>query len=146
MRRMSEYFTGGLLLALLVFRMATANAMQIPQYDTMGAKDEGRYVALLLKGAHQGLEAHGQTKQDKQLLALFTDNSPQGGAAQFEQNLQVARLLNSKNAADPNNKQPPYEVENAMAVTLKDNGITVPASFLLTIKNDFKPASSPSKP
>ena len=52
--------------------------------------------------------------------------------------------MNKNNAADPKNKEPPYEVEHAFALMLKNNGIVVPVSFLLTINKDFKPKSPPS--
>ena len=49
-------------------------------------------------------------------------------------------MANAKNAADPNNKIPPYEVEHALFLALKDHGITVPISVLLAINKDFKPS------
>jgi hypothetical protein len=50
----------------------------------------------------------------------------------------------AKYAADPNNKKVPYEVEQALALTLKNNGILV-FSFLLTINKGLKPSYPPSK-
>jgi hypothetical protein len=121
--------------------MPLASAMPIAQFDKIDRNDKSDYVTLLVQGAAKGLADHGQTDQAKKVMDLFRDPSVRGGAHQFAQNLQAARELNAQNATDPNNKQPPYEVENALAVTLKQNGIVVPVSFLLSFNKDFKPSS-----
>jgi hypothetical protein len=57
--------------------------------------------------------------------------------------LEIFRAINKENTANPNNKEPVYEVEHAFAATLKDNGINVPVSVLLALGKDFKPSSPP---
>jgi hypothetical protein len=120
------------------------NAMQISQYDKMDKHDRTRYVTLLIKGTHDHLSANGQSAQAERVLYLFENSSAKFGWPQFERNLHMARALDAKYAADPNNKKAPYEVEQALALTLQNNGILVPVSFLLTINKDFKPSYPPS--
>jgi hypothetical protein len=121
------------------------NAMQIPQYDKMDKHDQAHYVTLLIKGAHDRLSANGQSAQAERVLYLFENSSTKFGWPQFERNLQMARALNAKYEADPNNKKAPYQVEQALALTLQNNGILVPVTFLLTINKDFKPSYPPAK-
>jgi hypothetical protein len=98
---------------------------------------------LSQKGTHDHLSANGQSAQAERVLYLFENSSAKFGWTQFERNLHMARALNAKNAADSNNKKAPYEVEHALALTLQNNGIFVPVSFLLTINKDFKPSYPP---
>jgi hypothetical protein len=107
----------------------------------MAAVDESHYMTLLVKGSVEGLEAHGSKQDADKLYNLFNSGE---GIKQFIKNLEALNALDNRNAADPNNKQPPYKVEQAFALTLKQNGITVPLKFLLAINKDFKP-STPAK-
>jgi hypothetical protein len=133
----------GAVLTTALLLPGLGNAMQIPQYDKMDKRDRTHYVNLLIKGAHDRLSANGQSAQAERLLYLFESSSAKFGWPQFEKNLQMARALTAKHAVDPNNKKVPYEVEQALALTLKNNGILVPVSFLLTINKDFKPSYPP---
>ena len=143
MQGIKKYLASTVLSAALLFTGA-ANAMQVPQYDQMVQNDKSRYVTLLVMGAAKALEAHGQPDQSKKLIVFFEDGSDNGGAHQFSKNLQVVRMINAKNATDPNNKQKPYEVEHALALTLKNNGILIPVDVLLAFGKDFQPSSPPS--
>jgi hypothetical protein len=145
MRGMKKYLASTVLSAAALLFTGAANAMQIPQYDQMVQNDKSTYVTFLIMGAAKALEAHGQPDQSKKLIVFFEDGSDNGGAHQFSKNLQVARIINAKNASDPNNKQKPYEVEHALALTLKNNGILIPVDVLLALGKDFKPKSPPSK-
>jgi hypothetical protein len=122
--------------------ISAANAMSVPQYDHLASNDQTTYVMSLLKGAVIALDNHGKPDQSKKLIALFADSSDHGGATQFEKDLQLIRSINQQNASDP--RQPQYEVEHAMALTLKNNGIIVPVSVLLAINKDFKPSAPPA--
>jgi hypothetical protein len=51
--------------------------------------------------------------------------------------------MNKRNAINPNNRAPVYQVEDAMASTLKSAGVIVPANYLLTAGKDFKPDGPP---
>ena len=129
--------------AALLFTGA-ANAMQIPQFDKMAQSDKEGYSVLLVEGAADALDGHGKHEQSQKLIALFSDKGDNGGFTQLEKNLQAMRIINARNAKDPNNKQAPYEVEHALFLTLKDNGIIIPVSVLLALGKDFKPSSPPS--
>jgi hypothetical protein len=127
----------------MLFSIA-AKAMSIPQYDKMATIDRRNYISLLVIGAKNALLAHGQPDQAKKVIQIFMDSSDKGGSFQFLTNLEMIRRLNAENVATPNNKLPPYQVEHAFYLTLKDNGVIVPISILLSINKDFKP-SSPAK-
>ena len=133
----------GAVLSIALLFPCMGNAMPIPQYDKMDKHDRAHYVNLLIKGAYDHLSANGQSAQAERLLYLFENSSAKFGWPQFEKSLQMARVLNAKQAVDPKNKKVPYEVEQALAVTLQNNGILVPVSFLLTINKDFKPSDPP---
>ena len=65
------------------------------------------------------------------------------GAIEFERNLARARLADIRNLEkDPRADR--LEVEDAMAVTLKKNGIELPTSFYV-IANGFRPKLPPKK-
>jgi hypothetical protein len=129
-----------LLVLTALLLMGTANAMPIPQYDKMDYHDQAHYATLLIKGVYLDLTAQGQKDKAETLLSLFKDNRDKGGWDQFGQNLNMIRNLNQSNASDPNYKKPPYEVEHAMALTLKNAAIVVTVSRLLEINKEFKPA------
>jgi hypothetical protein len=62
---------------------------------------------------------------------------------QLAMNMKALDGLNNRNAINPNNRAHVYEVEDAMALTLKDKGIIVPASYLLAVNQDFHPVGLP---
>jgi len=88
-------------------------------------------------------KTHGQPDEAHKIISFFKDSSKDGGVQQFASHLKTAEALNNRNAINPNNRAPVYQVEDAMELTLKDNGILVPASTLLTIGKDFRPAGPP---
>ena len=100
---------------------------------------------MLVEGAADALDGHGNHEQSQKLIALFSVKGDNGGFYQLAKNLEAFREINKENAANPNNKDPVYEVEHALFVTLKDNGINIPISVLLALGKDFKPKSPPSK-
>jgi hypothetical protein len=144
MRGPQWYLATTILSAAVIFSSA-ADAMPIPQYEKMAQADRTDYSVALVEGAIKALNAHGQPEQAQKLSALFVDKSDKGGFHQLAKNLEVFKAINRENAANPNNKEPIYEVEHAFGVTLKDNGIIVPVSVLLAINKDFKPGQSSGK-
>jgi hypothetical protein len=60
---------------------------------------------------------------------------------EFIRNLALARADDAKNAVEHPN-DPRLEVEHAMFVTLKKNGIVLPPSFM-TINSNFQPRLPP---
>jgi hypothetical protein len=123
------------------FSGCVAQAMRIPDFDRMAKRDQDAYVALLTQGAAEALDARGDHAQSKKLLALFTEDSSDGGAKQFAKNLHIMRIVNRTNAVDRGNKQPPYQTEDAFVLTLKNNGIRIPIDVLLKIDSRFNPSA-----
>lgn len=120
--------------------------MQFPQFDKMDPRDRGDFGSLLIKVAYNDLTARGETEQAEKLLSFFEDESDNEGFKQFDKNLELVREVNKKNADDPNNKTPPYEVEHAMALTLKHDGIQASVPTLLAGGKDFKAGGPPDSP
>lgn len=109
-----------------------AQAMEIRQFDKMAVPDQGEYVGLLIAGAEKVLNEEGRPDLAEKVVQLFTTTEPGDAATlgnvEFQKNLARARLADAKNVAkDPNARR--IEVEDAMAVTLKKNGIDPPQSF-----------------
>ena len=117
--------------------------MSIHDFGKMNRDDEATYVALLVEGSAEMLKAHGQPEQARKAISFFKDSSKDGGVQQPASHLQMVNALNKRNAINPNNRAPVYQVEDAMELTLKDDGIIVPASYLLTINKDFRPSGPP---
>lgn len=137
---MTTYLAGSILSASMIFT-GVASAMQIPEYEKMAQVDKDEYRIALVEGAVKALNDHGQPDQAQKLTAFFLDKSDNGGFIQLRKNLEVFKDMNKENAAKPdNNKEPIYEVEHALALTLKNHGISVPVSILLAINKDFKPS------
>jgi len=65
------------------------------------------------------------------------------GSVEFERNLARARLADLRNL-EKNPQAARLEVEDAMAVTLKKNGIALPTSFY-TVASGFRPVLPPKK-
>jgi hypothetical protein len=103
-----------------------AQAMQIQVFDRMAARDRQDYMNLLMETARRVLIEAGKQNDAAKAHQLFTEIH-QGdalpiGEAEFEGNLAVARVVDA--LRDP--KAPRPEVEEALAVTLKKNGIELP--------------------
>jgi hypothetical protein len=133
------------LISLASCLTGAAKAMSIHDFGKMNNDDEATYVALLVEGSAEMLRAHGQPEQARKVIAFFKESGKDGGVQQFASNLKMVDALNKRNSINPNNRAPVYQVEDAMELTLKDDGIIVPASYLLTINKDFRP-SGPSRP
>jgi hypothetical protein len=89
------------------------------------------------------LRANGQPDQASKVIAFFKDSRKQGGVNQLAMNMKAMNGLNNRNAINPNNRAHVYEVEDAMALTLKNHGIIVPVGYLLAINQDFQPVGPP---
>ena len=135
-------------LAVVVMLMSAlgsggAQAMSFHDFTRMNDDDDATYVTAMVEGAAKMLRAKGQPDQASKVVALFKDPSKQGGVNQLAMNMKELNALNNRNAINPNNRAHVYEVEDAMELTLKDNGVIVPASYLLTINQDFRPVGPP---
>ena len=118
-----------------------ANAMPIIQFDKMADKDQSTYVGLLVEGAEKVLADEGRKDLVDKAHHLFStklgNDTMTVGMTQFEVNLARVRLLDAKNvAANPGAAR--LEVEHAMILTLKNNDVLLPTSFM-TVGRNFKP-------
>ena len=131
------------LLAAAVFLAgtATAQAMEIEQFDRLAIPDQGDYVALLLQGAQKILVDAGNHDLLAKLNKLFGEVRPGDemsvGMIEFEANLANVRVLDAERYAKDHQAMR-LEVEHAMALTLKRNGINLPSSFM-HVADEFRP-------
>ena len=140
MNRVNRYLAATFLAAAMLFT-GSLQAMEIRQFDKMAPQDQGEFVGLLVGGAEQVLKDEGRADLAAQVEHLFTTTDPGDahtiGMVEFERNLALARVFDAKRVEqDPNARR--LEVEDAMIVTLRKNGIELPPSFL-TVASNFKP-------
>jgi len=131
------------LLLLGALGSGCARAISFHDFIRMNDDDDASYVTAMVEGAAKMLRANGHPDQAAKLVAFFKDSSKQGGVNQLAMNMKAMNALNNRNAINPNNRAPVYEVEDAMELTLKDNGIIVPASYLLALNQNFQPVGPP---
>ena len=123
-----------------------ARAITIVAFDKMAEVDQNEYVGDLIEGVEKLLNGEGRSDLTNKVHVLFGtisagDRIPLG-VAEFEQNLAVARVADAQRTArDP--KACRLEVEDAMALTLRKNGIEVPKSFF-TMLSGFRAQHRPS--
>jgi len=115
--------------------------MSIYLFAKMKNDDQATYITSMVEGAAKMLKDQGQAAQSQKTLDLFGDAGKNGGINQFVANLKLVDAQNRRNAINPNNRHPVLQVEDAMELTLKDNGIIVPTSYLLTINQSFMPSA-----
>ena len=126
-----------------ILGLGGARAMAILDFARMNLDDQATYVTSMVEGSAKMLRAQGHPDQAQQLVDLFKNSTRQGGVNQLAINLKTMAQANNVHATNPNNRIPDFEVEDAMALTLRDNNITVPATFLKTITRDFHPMFPP---
>ena len=147
MKRISKSLAATFLSAAMLFTSA-AQAMQIQQFDKMAGDDQDEYVAELIVGAQQVLKDAGSPDLAEQVHTLFTTKKNPAdqislGRAEFEANLARAREADVRRIEkDPGARR--LEVEDAMIVTMRKNGIELPPSFL-TVNKNFKPKHAQQK-
>jgi hypothetical protein len=123
----------GLCVSVAVLSASVAQAMQIQQFDKMTAQDQADYITALVDGAQKVLIDEGRSDLGAQVHKLFTD-VPAGdtitlGMEGFETNLAQGRLYDAERYAKDHNVRR-LNVEDAMIVTLKKNGIVLPLAFV----------------
>ena len=121
-----------------LFASGPARAMTIENFAKLNEDDESTYVTEMVSGTSDYLKAQGHADQAAKVIALFKDSSRNGGLNQFAVNLKTLFSVNHRNATNPNNREPVYEVEDAMARTLSDAGVTVTPKFLQTFNQNFQ--------
>jgi hypothetical protein len=135
-----------LIVALLLIAptlTGNAKAMLFEDFARMNNDDEAAYVALLVESASKMLKASGKPDQASKVISFFKDSSKNGGVRQFAYHLKMMNVLNTRNANNPNNRVPVYQVEDAMESALRDDEIIVPAKYLLASSQDFHPSGLP---
>jgi hypothetical protein len=137
----------GIVLLTLVLSGSAAQAMTIIQFDKMSDDDQNEYVADLVVGAEHVLTGAGHPEQAAQVHKLFTDIKPgdkiSDGMADFAILLAKARVADDLRVQkEPNARR--LEVEDAMALTLRKNGIEMPDSFF-TVNANFRPKLPPKR-
>jgi hypothetical protein len=142
MKTINKYLAGVVLSASFLFSSA-AKAMPIPQFDKMTHHQQGAYSVFLFESAANILAAQGDKAGAARVRELFENDPGQPAkpaVVQYVENTNGVRQLNQQHANDPNFK--PFEVEHALALTLKQNGIIVPVSKLLQVSQTYKPSSA----
>jgi hypothetical protein len=140
MNRTNKFLAATSLSATMLFS-SVVQAMEIWRFDKMAGQDQDEYVGDLIEGAEKVLTDDGEADQAtrvRDLFALHLGNDQISlGMTEFQKNLARARLADVERVGkEPNARR--LEVEDALAVTLKKNGIDLPRSFF-TVMKDFKP-------
>ncbi len=117
--------------------------MTIHDFGRMNNDDEATLVALFVESSKNYLKAHGQPEKGDKLIAFFKTPGSDGGTYKFADQLKQTDATNKKNAINPNNRVKELEIEDAMSVTLKDAGFDVPAKFLFSVTQSFRPSGIP---
>jgi len=117
----------------VILLINTAQAIEIRQYDKMADQDQADYIQVFVDGAQKVLKDEGRGDLANKMDALFTE-VPAGdkvslGMEEFEDNLALVRVYDAHNVVK-NPTIPRLEVEHAMILTLKKNGIILPKSFM----------------
>lgn len=129
------------LLSAVVSVAGAAQAMEIQQFDKMAFPDQKEYVLQLIDGAQGVLKDSGRADLAEQVARLFTTKDPQSnisvGVTEFEILFARARVADLERLKkDPNATR--LEVEHAMLLMFKKNGIDLPPSFM-HVADSFKP-------
>lgn len=131
------------ILFLAIACSGNARAMAILDFIKLNDDDASTYITALVEGSAKMLRANGHPDQARKAVALFKDPGKTGGVNQLALNLRMLNSQNNRNAINPNNRAHVFDVEDAMALTLRDNGIIVPVSYLEPINKDFRPVGPP---
>ena len=120
-----------------------ARAMPIVEYDKMAVSDQSDYVVALIEGAQELLIDRAQNDLAARVHTLFTEIKPGNtiptGMQEFETYLANVRVLDAQRYAKSHDVAR-LEVEQAMILTLRRNGISVPPAFM-DVADDFRPKS-----
>ncbi|HEY4126042.1 MAG TPA: hypothetical protein VGM36_15575 [Rhizomicrobium sp.] len=138
---MSMKFVAVTSLCAAILSASAAQAMEIWQFDKMADQDQSEYLGLLVQGAEKVLNDEGRAdlaaQVDKLFLTTLAGDKMTLGMTEFERNLAIGRAADAKRVAkDPNARR--IEVEDALALTLKKNGIALPGTFF-TVASGFQP-------
>ena len=139
-------------LSTAILFVSAAQAMTIPQFDRMAAQDRQNYMKFLVESAQKVLTNQGHNNSAAKVYRLFHEIPPGAhlslGEAEFEGNLDNARIRDAQKAIQ-NPDAPRVQVESALALTLKKNGVDVTPEFLkdfVQVAGTFQPKLPPRTP
>ena len=127
------------LMLLASFPGTGATAMTVEDFGRMHEDDESTYVALLIMDAAHILRARGQPEQASQVISYFKVPGKFGGVQELADKVKTLNALNKKNAINPNNRAPVYQIEDAMESVLREKGIKVSAEGPDAKRQGFSP-------
>ena len=127
------------LLAVIFLGAGHAPAMDILFFARMALDDQANYVTNLVTGSAKILRQTGHPDQAQKAIALFKDPSNHGGIHQLATNIKEMQSKNTLNTTLAAPRGPTYDVEAAMQLTLRNNGIEMPLKSLETINSRFAP-------
>ena len=133
------------LLAMILIGAGHAPAMDILFFARMALDDQATYITNLVTGSAKILRQTGHADQAAKTIALFKDASTHGGIHQLAANIKAMQSKNTLNTTLAAPRGPTYDVEAAMQLTLRNNGIDLPLKSLETINRSFAP-SLPLRP
>ncbi len=126
-----------------VLATVSAQAMQIQQFDKMAGSDQDAYIVGLVQGAEKVLNDARKTSDAQAVHKLFTSNADNGisiGMNEFMITLALVRVSDAERVSkDPKGVR--LEVEHAIYIALKKDGIVLPQS-IMTVMNNFKPKAA----
>ena len=131
------------LLSLAPWFSSHSGAMTILAFGKMNDDDEATFVTLLVEGSAKMFKDQGQPDQAAKVIAFFKVPGRDGGVYKLGDQIKQAYAANVKNGTNPNNRTPDLLVEDAMAATLRDRGLPVPAKYLIAVGKDFHPIGPP---
>ena len=135
----------GAILAASFLGAGHAPAMDILFFVRMALDDQAEYVSLLVEGSAKMLRTTGHADEAQKAIALFKDSTEHGGVHQLAMNIKALQAKNTLNSTLATSRGPFYDIEAAMQLTLRNNGIDVPLKYLETINRNFSP-SLPMRP
>ncbi|HEX4140682.1 MAG TPA: hypothetical protein VHY09_10070 [Candidatus Methylacidiphilales bacterium] len=126
-------------LAVSFLGAGRAPAMDILFFARMALDDQADYVTSLVVGSARMLRTTGHADEAQKAIALFKDPSKNGGVSQMAKMLKQLQAKNTLNTTLAKSRGPAYDVEAAMQLTLRQNGIEVPLKYLEMINKNFAP-------
>ena len=136
---MKARFVAGVF-AVMMLGAVHAPAMEILFFARMALDDQATYVTSLVEDSAKMLRATGHPDQAQKAIALFKDPTKNGGLNQLVVNMRHLQAQNTMTQSATNGRATNYDVEAAMQMTLRRNGIEVPLKFLESINKTFAPS------
>ncbi len=127
-------------MGLIFLGTGHAPAMDFLFFARMALDDQSDYVASLVVGSAKMLRTTGHADEAQKAIALFKDPSDRGGVHQLALNMRAMQAKNTLMQSAGNGRQASYDVEAAMQLTLRNNGVDVPLKYLETVNRKFTPS------